>query len=43
MKAIINAKAVLPAGVIENCTILIDGEKITAVGQDINLPAGTEV
>ena len=43
MKAIINAKAVLPAGVIENCTILIDGEKLTAVGQDINLPAGTEV
>ena len=44
MLAIKNAK-VLPvtADPIENGTVLIDGGKITAVGTDVEIPAGSEV
>ena len=43
MKAIIHAKAVLPGRVLENATILLDGERIAAVGRDLTVPAGAEV
>jgi len=42
MKAIVNARAVLPSGVIENCTVLLDGERIAAVGKDLAVPEGAE-
>ena len=43
MKAIINAKAVLPGRVLENATLLLDGEWIHAVGTDLEIPADAEV
>ena len=43
MRAIVHAKVVLPDRVLENGTVLINGQKIQAVGTDIELPAGTEV
>ena len=43
MKAIINAKAVLPGRVLENATLLLDGEWIRAVGTDLEIPADAQV
>ncbi len=43
MNAIINAKAVLPGGVLEGATILHENGRIVAVGKDVAIPAGTEI
>ena len=43
MKAIINAKAVLPGRVLENATLLLDGELIYEVGTNLEIPADAEV
>lgn len=43
MNAIINAKAVLPGGVLECATILHENGRICAVGKDVQVPAGAQV
>ena len=45
MKAIVNAKVVMPDHVIENGVILIDGDTIAEVGKarDIKVPEGAEI
>ena len=44
MLAIINGKLLtITNGVIENGTILVENGKITAVGADVQVPAGAEV
>ncbi|MBQ5867103.1 MAG: hypothetical protein IIW56_10555, partial [Oscillospiraceae bacterium] len=43
MKAIIHAKAVTPGGILQDATLLLDGEKIHAIGTDLQIPDGAEV
>ena len=43
MQAIIHANAVLPGGVLPDAVILMDGGRISAVGQDLPVPRGAEV
>ena len=43
MKAIIHAKAVTPGGILQDATLLLDGEKIHAIGTDMQIPDGAEV
>ena len=43
MKAIIHAKAVMPGGILQDATLLLDGEKIHAIGTDLQIPDGAEV
>jgi len=43
MNAIINAKAVLPGGVVDNATILHENGRIVAAGRDVEVPAGARV
>ncbi len=43
MRAIIHAKAVTPGGIIDDATLLLDGEIIRAVGSNLAIPADAEV
>jgi len=43
MKAIINAKAVLPGGVLDGATILVENGNIQAVDVGLEIPEGTEI
>ena len=43
MNAIINARAVLPGGVVDNAVILHEDGRIVAAGRNVEIPAGTEV
>lgn len=43
MKAIINAKAVLPNEILPNATILVEDDRICAVGQALPIPEGTQI
>lgn len=45
MLAFVNATAVLEDGLLENATVLIDGEKISAVGKEgeVNIPKDAEI
>ena len=39
---ITNGKVITPQGILENATVIIDGEIISEVGKDLSLPAGAE-
>lgn len=43
MKAIVNANAVLPDRILPDATILLEGERILAVGQDLSVPADAQI
>ncbi len=43
MEAIINARGILPHGILENATILTEGGVIVAVGENLPLPQGSAV
>ena len=43
MKAIINANVVLPNEILGDATIMIEGGKIFAIGQNLILPENAEV
>lgn len=43
MKAIIHAKAVTPDGIIDNATLLLDGDTIRAIGTDLQIPSDAQV
>ena len=43
MKAIVNANAVLPDRILPDAVILLEGERILAVGQDVSVPADAQI